>query len=485
MIQGARLKPSISILVTAVAAAAAPPAAIAAANARNTATVRLIERVEPAVVAIFADLGDGRIGSGSGSIIHEDGFILSNDHVVHQRGLVLIKDRDPVPYQVVGRLPEKDLAIIKVPAQEPLPTIQLGRTHDLKAGEPILVAGNPGGRGIVFSSGIVSSPHVMSGNLLALISSRLKEDTRDRFIQFDAASNRGNSGGPLINAEGRQIGVVSSKNYAEENINYAIPIDRFRSVAKQLLSLEPVFNIHVGMEVDMFGPRPTIIQVAPKSPSQRAGFLPGDTLQSIGDKPIRDGIDWLLQLVGRKPGDTLKVMAMRRGQSTRFKLELGEFPRPGTVSRKGRIPGLHFELRHGDFNRTTEFARTPIEMTGTTDTLRAEELAGDREDFYGLTFHGYVDIPDKGLYRVTLKSDDGSRLFLDDKLAIDNDGRHPYQESSGVIRLDKGLVPIRVEYFEGYGEELLELHLQRNGEERILVGPEMFFRDPERQKASK
>ena len=316
------------------------PTKAASASPRNTATVRLIENVEPAVVAIFADLGEGRIGSGSGSIIHEDGFILSNDHVVQERGLVLIKDRPPVPYQVVGRLPEKDLAIIKVRTDTPLPTVELGRTHDLKAGEPILVAGNPGGRGIVFSSGIVSSPNVMTGNLLALISSRLKEDTRDRVIQFDAASNRGNSGGPLINAEGRQIGVVSSKNYAEENINYAIPMDRFRSVAKLLLAPEPVFNIHVGMDVDVFGPLPTVVRVTPKSPAARAGFHPGDTVQTADSKTIRHGIDWLLQLIGRKPGDNLRIVALRRGQSTSFKLELGEFPRPATVSKKGKVPGL-------------------------------------------------------------------------------------------------------------------------------------------------
>ncbi len=456
-----------------------------AASPRQTATVKLIEHVEPAVVAIFADLGEGRIGSGSGAIIHEDGYILSNHHVVQQRGLVLLKDAPPLPYRVIGSLPEKDLAIVKIKTDKPLPTIPLGRTHDLKAGEPILVAGNPGGRGIVFSCGIVSSPSVIGGNLLALVSSRLTEDTRDRFIQFDAASNRGNSGGPLINAEGRQIGVVSSKNYEEENINYAIPIDRFRELAGRILEPEARYGIHVGMQVDAFGPLPTVVRVEPASPAARAGFEPGDTLQAVNGRDVRHGTDWLLSLIDRKPGDAVEIFALRQGQRTRFKLEVAEFPLPETVAREGRVPGLRYSLLHGEFGRTTALAKSPAVKSGDTNLLDAEAPAGAREDFYGLIFTGYLEVPEKGLYRFTLNSDDGSRLFLGGKILIDNDGRHPEQEFSGLTRLNKGLVPLRVEYFEGYGDAKLELFIQPAGGERRLVGAEMLFRDEEDPKADK
>lgn len=109
--------------------------------------------------------------------------------------------------------------------------------------------------------------------------------------------------------------------------------------------------------------------------------------------------------------------------------------------------------------------------------MKSDELADEPADFYALVFTGFIDIPEKDLYRLTLKSDDGSRLFIDGKLLVDNDGPHPVQEFSGLTRLDKGLVPIRVEFFEGIGNALLELRLQKAGDARKIVGADMFFHD--------
>ena len=161
------------------------------ASPRRTATVELAAKTEASVVAIYAQ-GDGETHSGSGSIISPHGYILTNDHVVRNRaGVVLFPDGVMRPFRVVGRAPEKDLAIIAVPVKEPLPALPMGRSHDVLTGEPILVAGNPGGRGIVFSSGIVSSPRMMLDAPNALIMAQFPNDARDRFIQFDAASNAG------------------------------------------------------------------------------------------------------------------------------------------------------------------------------------------------------------------------------------------------------------------------------------------------------
>lgn len=188
---------------------------------RRTRQVKIIERYGSSVGAIFTQGKDNVWGSGSGSVIHRDGYILTNDHVVSDRpGVVLHPDYPPLRFRTIGRVKEKDLALIKMDAPKPLVALPLGRSHDLLAGEPILIGGNPGGRGIVFSAGIVSSPNVIMG-VSALTMTFYPNDVRDRYIQFDAASNPGNSGGPVINAEGRQVGVVVGKNFLEQAINFA------------------------------------------------------------------------------------------------------------------------------------------------------------------------------------------------------------------------------------------------------------------------
>ena len=146
-------------------------------------------------------------------------------------------------------------------------------------GEPVLCAGNPGGRGVVYSSGIVSSPNFILTAPTALVMRYFSGDVRDRFIQFDAASNLGNSGGPLINALGEQIGVVSSKNPDEENINFAIPIDRVRENLNELFAPEVRRGIFTGITLDPLSQKAEILGVANKSPAGKLGLRPGDVLK--------------------------------------------------------------------------------------------------------------------------------------------------------------------------------------------------------------
>src|SRR5581483_8175420 len=127
-------------------ASAQPPTA----SPRRTRQVEIIEQVGASVVAVFSGGKDNNWTSGSGTIIHPAGYILTNDHVVQDRsGVVLVRNQPPLPFRTVGRLWEKDLAIIKVETPQPLVAVPLGRSHDILAGEPILIGGNPGGRGIV------------------------------------------------------------------------------------------------------------------------------------------------------------------------------------------------------------------------------------------------------------------------------------------------------------------------------------------------
>lgn len=216
---------------------------------RRTRNVEIIERSRTSIVAIFSQVKDNAWNAGSGSVIHPAGYILTNEHVIGEKGgLVLFNEGPPLRYRNIGRLKEKDLALIKVDPPGQLVALKLGRSDDLVAGEPILIGGNPGGRGIVFSAGMVSSPSIMmdAGSALAM-TTQFPDDARYRFIQFDAACNPGNSGGPLLNAEGLQIGVVSAKNFQEQSISYAIPIDRAHQVLHDLLLPEERGDFQVGL----------------------------------------------------------------------------------------------------------------------------------------------------------------------------------------------------------------------------------------------
>lgn len=435
--------------------------AASADSPRVTPVVKAIQQVEASVVAVFSQEKDGRLSSGSGSVIHEDGFILTADHVVRDLpGVVLLKGELPQRYRLVGRLPEKDLAVIQVTRPRKLTPIPLGRSDDLLTGEPILVGGNPGGRGIVFTSGIVSSPSFMVDAPSALVMSQFRNDVRDRYIQFDAASNQGNSGGPLVSIESRQIGVVSRKAIEQENISFAIPIDRVRRYFATIISPEERGGFLVGLELNALADAALITAVKPDSPAASAGLKSGDILVEADGKPLRHVVDWSLLLAFRKPGDELTIAFERDGERRTSHLVLGDYPLDKPSAKEGKIPGLQCAMYHGNFERLPDFsALSPVREAVTTE-IQAEPFPEDRKDDYALLFRGFLDIPRTGVYRLVLASDDGGRLFLHDRLLIDNDGLHPAQEAGSLVRLAQGLHPVRIEYFEASGDAKLELRIE-------------------------
>jgi S1-C subfamily serine protease len=444
---------------------------------RRTREVELIERVGASVVAIFAQGNENTVSSGSGSVVHPDGFILTNDHVVQDRpGVVLHRDHPPLPYRTIGRLWEKDLALIKVDAPKPLASVPLGRSDDLLAGEPILIGGNPGGRGIVFSAGIISSPRVMLGAPSALVMRLFPDDSRDRYIQFDAASNPGNSGGPVINAEGRQIGVVVAKNLQEQAINFAIPIDRVHQAIDELLLPEARGNFTTGIRHELAAP--TIARVAADSPADRAGLQSGDVITALGNSPIASVIDYQVALIGRKSGETVTVKYLRGGKPGEAELALGPYPVKAGLPVAGRKPGLSYRLYPGRYSKCPDFGKLKATASGTAAGPRLKEIPNLPDDDYALVLEGYVEIPESEVWSLAIGSDDGSRLFVDGSLVADNDGPHPMQFTSGRDRLAKGLHPLRIEFFEATGEEDLQLLLTRDGSSKN-VEPKYFF-DPER-----
>jgi S1-C subfamily serine protease len=447
----------LGLLAHAQHLAAQPPAG----SPRRTRQVEIIERHGSGVVAIFTQGKDNTFGSGSGSVIHQDGYILTNDHVVQDHpGVVLHADYPPLPFRTIGRLTETDLALIKVDAPKPLVAMPLGRSHDLAAGEPVLIGGNPGARGIVFSAGIVSSPKVMIG-VSALAMTNFPDDSRYRFIQFDAACNPGNSGGPVINAEGRQIGVVFSKSFEEQAINYAIPIDRAHQSFHDLLLPEERGDFWTGIELELA--TTAIRRIVPQSPAEKAGLQVGDAITSLNGTPITSNLDYLISLVRYTAGDRLTVKYARSGKPAEAALTLAVYPmKPGLTS-AGRQPGLRYRVYPGRFTRCPEFDKLKPARQGTTTGPRLSSVPQLPEDDYALVMEGYLEIPETGVWSLAVGSDDGSRLLLDGELLADNDGPHPLQFSSGRRRLVKGLHAVRIEYFEATGSAELQVTLSRDG----------------------
>ncbi|HET6883582.1 MAG TPA: trypsin-like peptidase domain-containing protein [Pirellulales bacterium] len=447
----------------------------AADSPRRTWKVDVIEKAGGSVVAVFCEGKDHTVNSGSGSIIHPSGYVLTNDHVVQDRkGVVLVRGQPPLPYRTVGRLWDKDLALIKIEARQPLVAVPLGRSNDVVAGEPILVGGNPGGRGIVFSSGIVSSAEVMT-DMSALTMAYFPDDARDRFIQFDAASNPGNSGGPVINAEGRQIAVVVAKVLKEQDINYAIPIDRARRAMRDLLLPEQRGNFWTGIELDVA--TNTIAGVPENSPAAAAGLQPGDTITSLAQQPVASDVDFYVGLVGRKAGEELAVEYTRAEESHAASLTLAEYPATPGLSADGRTAGLQYRVYLGRFTRGPDVSKLKPLVEGKAPQPRLDQITGAPADDYAVVFEGYLEIPETGVWTVAVGSDDGSRVFVDGKLAANNDGPHPMQWSIGRERWQKGLHPVRIEFFEATGDEELQFALSRDGSDERLEPK--FFHDTE------
>lgn len=457
--------PKISAWILVGLILAGPPGQVAGdelPQSRRSPLVDLVAQVEPAVVALFCTNDQGQmLGSGSGVIIHRDGFALTNDHVLKTpQGIALVAGR-PLRYAVVGRLPEKDLAIVQVLGLSgPAATAPLGHSHDVRTGETIAAFGNPGGRGTIVTSGIVSARRLVLSFPNAMVPFYYPHSRRDDFIQFDAAVNMGNSGGPLVNMDGEIIGVVARLLADEQNASFAIPVDRFRELIVPIVEAELVHDRIVGLTVQPQSDQAIVVSVATDSPADVAGFRRGDLLESINDAAITHAVDYQLALWGRLAShEPLQIIVRRDGAVIPFRVQ-PQRPEPIPAQpQAGDRDGVRYEWIEGEFQSLPDFTRHAVVGTGVlAKPSLPEKDCPDRN--FAMRLTGYLQIPDDGLYRLTLNSDDGSRMFWHDERIIDHDGTHPSTDATVRLRATKGWHPIRIEYFESTGEQTLSLRLQ-------------------------
>lgn len=268
---------------------------------------------------------------GSGFIVSEDGYILTNHHVVVDADEIIVRlsDRREFIAELVGSDARSDVAVLKVKADD-LPAVKLGKPDELSVGEWVLAIGSPFGFDHSVTAGIVSA-----------IGRSLPNDTYVPFIQTDVAINPGNSGGPLFNLEGEVVGINSqiySRTGGFMGLSFAIPIDVALEVTEQLKSSGHVTRGWLGVLIqdvtlelaESFGMKQPsgalVAKVLPGSPAEEAGIQVGDIILSYGDSEVTYSRD-LPPIVGRSTvGSKVGVNVLRNGKRVKLGVTLAALP---------------------------------------------------------------------------------------------------------------------------------------------------------------
>jgi len=268
---------------------------------------------------------------GSGFIISNDGYVLTNNHVIKDADEIIVRlnDRRVFEAQIIGTDPQSDVALLKIKAKD-LPVTRIGKAETLKVGEWVLAIGSPFGFDYTVTAGIVSAK-----------GRSLPSENYVPFIQTDVAINPGNSGGPLFNLDGEVVGVNSqiySRTGGFMGLSFAIPIEVAMDVAEQLKATGHVARGWLGVLIqdvtrelaESFGmdtPRGALIsKILDNSPASQAGFKVGDIIVEFNGKKI-DRSGELPPIVGRTPiGNKVPVNIMREGKRMSLRVKVGELP---------------------------------------------------------------------------------------------------------------------------------------------------------------
>jgi len=271
---------------------------------------------------------------GSGVITTQDGYILTNSHVVEGADDVKISlsDRREFDAKVIGTDNRSDLAVIKINAKD-LPFASFGAPDRVNVGDFALAIGNPFGVGQTVTMGIISATG--RGGLGI-------EDYED-FIQTDAAINPGNSGGALVNVNGTLIGIntaiLTGGGGGSQGVGFAIPMTMARNVMDQIIKTGKVVRGWLGVSVQTMNrdmakafnlpgePRGALIgDVTPQSPAEKVGLRKGDIILVVDGTELRDSRQLSLRISQMSPGNTVKLRIFRDGKETEHSVTLGEMP---------------------------------------------------------------------------------------------------------------------------------------------------------------
>jgi 2-alkenal reductase len=299
--------------------------------------VAAVQRVSPAVVTVLSDSGTGS-GSGSGVVITEDGYIITNHHVVEDSNnlAVVFADSSRQDATLIGSDPLSDIAVIQVSGGVPA-VAAVGDAEALMPGEMVLAIGSPLGnfRNTV-TAGVVSALNRSVANLEGL-------------IQTDASINRGNSGGPLVNLRGEVVGIntlvvrgapgssVFGGDQAE-GLGFAVPSSIFNNVSQQLIATGEMKYPYLGIRYsqidgDIAAQEGLTVQngalvadVEPGTPAEQAGLQPNDIITAVNDISLAQENSLRYVLTQFQPGDTVELTVLRGGEEIKVTLTLGTRP---------------------------------------------------------------------------------------------------------------------------------------------------------------
>jgi S1-C subfamily serine protease len=316
---------------------AAPPAAgtrspAGSAPLGGPGIIEAARRVTPSVVSVRPLSGRGL---GSGVIVSTNGYILTNNHVVQgqDRVEITLATGKKVTGDVLGTDPTVDVAVVKVPLDD-LPAATLGDSDKLEVGQTAIAIGNPLGFERTVTSGIVSATNRNLSGEGALL---------DNLIQTDADINPGNSGGPLVDAQGRVIGIntaVVSPPYGTGGLGFSVPISTAKKVLQDIVKHGRVIRPWLGIsyipvtpelarEYDLPAKQGAIVaEVTPGGPAERAGIRAEDIIVRMGSTDVQGMGDLRSALRGRMPGEQIPVTVVRKGGKQTLTIPLGEAPVP-------------------------------------------------------------------------------------------------------------------------------------------------------------
>ncbi len=271
-------------------------------------------------------------GVGSGVVIDEKGYILTNNHVIDdaERLKVTFTDGRVLRGKVVGSDEATDLAVIKVEAEEPLPAAELGNSDDLKVGQIVLAIGNP--------FGLTGGPAVTAGIVSSLNRSIQARSGVLDLIQTDAAINPGNSGGPLVNAKGQVVAINTANMPYAQGIGFAVPVNTAKSILKELIEKGKVARPWIGVASMKVTPQlaryyglpaaegALIAKVEPYSPADDAGLRKGDIIEGIDGDRVEDPSQIASHVRKKRVDDRLTLTVNRYGRQLQIPVQVDERP---------------------------------------------------------------------------------------------------------------------------------------------------------------
>ncbi|HUD71234.1 MAG TPA: Do family serine endopeptidase [Dongiaceae bacterium] len=280
---------------------------------------------------------------GSGFLISDDGFILTNYHVVEGASRIKVNlsdDRRDYTAEVVGSDPSSDIAMIKIEVPKKLPFLTLGDSETLRIGDWVMAIGNPLQYEHTVTVGVVSA----KGRVLRGLS---RDASLDNFIQTDAAINFGNSGGPLVNMAGEVVGVNTAISSVGQGIGFAVPTSIAREVAEQLRAKGKVTRGYLGITVAEVTPdvaeawglkddHGALVQsVSAGLPAAEAGVQRGDIITAIDGKPVGSSEEVVRVVSSKDPGSKVKLTVFRAGKEMTLTANLGDRPSDIGAARRG------------------------------------------------------------------------------------------------------------------------------------------------------